>query len=820
MMLALMASATAEGPCQGACSSGTAYLQLQGNVQRTSLYQDDFEAMDGGVGRACRGATTTDNSPSNYVVMHVSNLEECKSECINDSRCRGIEYSNGRCEVWIREAGIMASIPLNGFSCYRYGLYETTLPPREGTFEAVEGGEGRACRGASGGDNLPSYYTLAAGVGSLDECKGACLQNLACKGIEFSDGRCEVWTRPEGIEASIALSGFSCYRFVDPSISTTTPFPDGSFEAVDGGKGRACRGANSADNKASYYSVMSASSLSACKALCYSDMTCKGLEFSGHRCEIWSHEIQASVSLDNFECWRKTNGEGPLSCQALTAELGATDAVCTETCSYLEPGQWPCGQGGPCVCSGSTATATTTSGTTATATTVPSTTATTTVMTTGTTTTSQSTTTTTTTTTSTTTSTTLASTTPPVSTSTLSSPSTLIDTTVQALQSSNSDGVFLYDTGTEWLPSDIYTWPDMIEAVKLMASTGVGQLKLWLGDTDHVYGLVNVAAFLAQCMQETIQYNACDENNWSDNNVVQEAGGSTYSSTSACGQLHQSYQDYSCSAEEDALAGGRMACEVDPSMEMRAFTQAKWYGAPAKLFCAPKSKVPKAPRWDYSSPWCPQEGGWGYEAPFADDVDLDTYFEYVNSGGGCKDYQGIKTGGWKFTGSGCVDGACPGSDAPLFGQPEGRTDLEGCCWWGRGVIQTTGTCNFGKLNFFMGKRAADEGRTAVYPSIDFCKNPNSICDPSSPPELKWVAGMFYWLNAVQPYNSGGWNYITELKKWVDNGMKTTDKSFINGASGIVNRGCHNPPNCNTGELHAGTERAANFEKVLKAMGLI
>jgi hypothetical protein len=31
-------------------------------------------------------------------------------------------------------------------------------------------------------------------------------------------------------------------------------------------------------------------------------------------------------------------------------------------------------------------------------------------------------------------------------------------------------------------------------------------------------------------------------NNWSDNNVVQEAGGSTYSATSACGQLHQSYQ--------------------------------------------------------------------------------------------------------------------------------------------------------------------------------------------------------------------------------------------------------------------------------------
>lgn len=120
----------------------------------------------------------------------------------------------------------------------------------------------------------------------------------------------------------------------------------------------------------------------------------------------------------------------------------------------------------------------------------------------------------------------------------------------------------------------------------------------------------------------------------------------------------------------------------------------------------------------------------------------------------------------------------------------------------------------------MGKRAADEGRSSIYPSIDFCKNPNSICDPNSPAELKWVAGMFYWLNAVQPYNSGGWNYISELKKWVDNGMNTGDSSFINGASGIVNRGCHNPPNCGTGELHAGAKRAENFQKVLKAMGLV
>jgi predicted chitinase len=353
----------------------------------------------------------------------------------------------------------------------------------------------------------------------------------------------------------------------------------------------------------------------------------------------------------------------------------------------------------------------------------------------------------------------------------------------------------------------------------MMATSGVGNAKLWLGNgTDARYGLVNVAAFLAQSMQETIQYNACDENSWSDLAVVAEHGGAAYSATAACGQLHQSYQDYTCSAEEDALAGGQMACDVDPEMEMRASTQAGWYGAPPKLFCAPKSKVPNAPRWDYTEPWCAPEGGYGHVEPFAGDVDLQEYFEYVNAGGSCKDYPGIKTGGWKFTGDGCEDGACPGAAAPLFGQPEGRSDVEGCCWWGRGVIQTTGVCNFGKLNYYMGKRAASEGRHALFPEVDFCKNPGAICD--GPSELKWVAGLFYWLNAVQPYSSGGWTYQAELKRWVDSGMIMSDTSFIDGASGIVNRGCHNPPNCGTGELHAGEKRVENFRKVLSAMGLL
>lgn len=33
------------------------------------------------------------------------------------------------------------------------------------------------------------------------------------------------------------------------------------------------------------------------------------------------------------------------------------------------------------------------------------------------------------------------------------------------------------------------------------------------------------------------------------------------------------YQDYKCSAEDDKIAGGKMACDFDPNMEMRAHTQ-------------------------------------------------------------------------------------------------------------------------------------------------------------------------------------------------------------------------------------------------------
>jgi len=44
---------------------------------------------------------------------------------------------------------------------------------------------------------------------------------------------------------------------------------------------------------------------------------------------------------------------------------------------------------------------------------------------------------------------------------------------------------------------------------------GIANKYFYLGEQQsrgYEYGLVNIAAFLAQCMKETIKYDACDEN--------------------------------------------------------------------------------------------------------------------------------------------------------------------------------------------------------------------------------------------------------------------------------------------------------------------
>ncbi|KAL7541020.1 hypothetical protein ACHAXR_010560, partial [Thalassiosira sp. AJA248-18] len=346
---------------------------------------------------------------------------------------------------------------------------------------------------------------------------------------------------------------------------------------------------------------------------------------------------------------------------------------------------------------------------------------------------------------------------------------TYIESYLTPLETTVNQQLFLTQT---YEVSKIYKFRDLLAALPIVYD-GVGGTSLYLGessmDLGWEYGLVNLAAFLAQCMKETIQYDACDENNW---DFIDRQ----YPLANACGQLGQSYQDYQCPPGEE-----HMRCEVDPNMRIKATTHAHWYGAPPGLFCAPKSDLEFVGIWDYNY-WC--------NNPWADPPET------------CSVYEGQKAG--RFD-----------NDEPVPSR-SGRTDVEGCCWWGRGVIQTTGVCNFGKLNYYLGARAAAEGRDSKYPEIDFCKTPDKICSSDEHSELKWIAGFFYWMKDVQSYNKDGWYYKTELHKFVNSGM--TDVGFIDAISGIVNRGCHNPP-CATGDVDGLDDRRANFRSVLGVFGL-
>ena len=140
-----------------------------------------------------------------------------------------------------------------------------------------------------------------------------------------------------------------------------------------------------------------------------------------------------------------------------------------------------------------------------------------------------------------------------------------------------------------------------------------------------------------------------------------------------------------------------------------------------------------------------------------------------------------------------------------------------CCWWGRGSLHIKGVCAYGKLNHYLGKKAADEGRPSMFPDIDFCKSPSAVCDSTTYPDLKWISGMFRWITEVQTYNVNEWDYMQQLKNFVDGGLKNWE--FIHRVSGIVTQGCHTPP-CLDGAYFDGVERKAIFVKTLKLLGLV
>eukprot|EP00580_Thalassiosira_gravida_P020450 CAMPEP_0201681386 /NCGR_PEP_ID=MMETSP0494-20130426/51081_1 /ASSEMBLY_ACC=CAM_ASM_000839 /TAXON_ID=420259 /ORGANISM="Thalassiosira gravida, Strain GMp14c1" /LENGTH=522 /DNA_ID=CAMNT_0048165129 /DNA_START=676 /DNA_END=2244 /DNA_ORIENTATION=+ len=217
-----------------------------------------------------------------------------------------------------------------------------------------------------------------------------------------------------------------------------------------------------------------------------------------------------------------------------------------------------------------------------------------------------------------------------------------------------------------------------------------------------------------------------------------------YALSNSCGQEGRSYQDETC---------GIYSCLVDTSMEVTAVSQMNQVRAPPPFECRPST------------------GG------------SNSYAGYWNTNTGTE----IKNTPYSNT--------------------AGRIDVEGCCYWGRGVLLTRGSCNIGKLNYYLGARAEREGRRSMYPNIDFCTDPEATCASSLTQELRWTTALFEWAERVQRYNTDGWSYEDELIKFYDMGM--SGDSFIDAVGRVFSRGCH-AAGCSDLDVRAADKRKSNF----------
>jgi hypothetical protein len=301
-----------------------------------------------------------------------------------------------------------------------------------------------------------------------------------------------------------------------------------------------------------------------------------------------------------------------------------------------------------------------------------------------------------------------------------------------------------YNADRTAYPSIRYTFEYFYRSLQIMGVDGFGadfQFMLW--DTDrakYLLGLVNLSAFLANCMVEAVQDDTCDELNW------QQVAGK-YAISNSCGQEGRSYQDETCEM---------YSCTVDVNMEITAVNAANTARAPPPLACRP--------------------------------------------GSGPDSYSGF----WD-TSTGTENRGTP------YSNTAGRIDVEGCCYWGRGALRTRGNCNIGKLNYFLGARAAKEGRISLYPDVDFCIDPEATCASSMTDELRWTTAFFEWAERVQRYNNTGWDYEDRLKEFISSGMN--DDTFIDDVSKILYRGCHTDE-CSDLEVRFADERRANFYTIV------
>jgi len=131
----------------------------------------------------------------------------------------------------------------------------------------------------------------------------------------------------------------------------------------------------------------------------------------------------------------------------------------------------------------------------------------------------------------------------------------------------------------------------------------------------------------------------------------------------------------------------------------------------------------------------------------------------------------------------------------------GPSNNPGCCWWGRGAIQTTGPNNYGKLQkdviaFMPG-----------YENIDLCTNPEAICQNDG---LKFLGALYYWTDFVQP-DTCFTGSIEAYAQSFDNYAAAPGNcaKYSAGIGGSINNGIWNK------EAHGEYGRQANFQSVME-----
>lgn len=85
-----------------------------------------------------------------------------------------------------------------------------------------------------------------------------------------------------------------------------------------------------------------------------------------------------------------------------------------------------------------------------------------------------------------------------------------------------------------------------------------------------------------------------------------------------------------------------------------------------------------------------------------------------------------------------------------------------------------------------------------------------------------MVGLFEWVERIQSYNKDGWNYLEELKTFVDGGYEDFD--FVDRVSSILNLGCPFPPctgiSPTAAEPHNQRDRNDVFQRFLNQLQVV